>query len=359
MTPISIVAFVGYSGSGKTTLIERLIPVLTKRNLRIAVVKHDAHEIDIDREGKDSWRFTRAGAIVSAISSAGKSGIIENRSLSFHDIIARISCVDLILVEGYKNEDIPKIGLERKAAGISLPDTVSGYIAIVTDAPDPAGSLSIPAFTHDDIERIADFVVAFYTQGKLSADTLCAIQASGETPGTLCGAAHCTEEEVHRPDFSHFNAAGKPRMVNVGDKNETQREATAACRVLLSEETFELVRTGGIKKGNVLDIAHIAGIMGAKQTASLIPMCHPLAIDAVDLSVSLCEAHTCVDIAATVRCTGRTGVEMEALTAVTTAALTVYDMCKAVQRDIEITNIRLLEKTGGTHGDYIRKEERL
>ena len=152
-------------------------------------------------------------------------------------------------------------------------------------------------------------------------------------------------------DFTHFDEAGRVRMVDVGEKPETHRTARAAARVLVNEETFRLIETGGMKKGDVLTVAQIAGIMGAKRTPDLIPMCHPLLLGGVDLSLKLNQKDLAVEITAEVRCDGKTGVEMEALTAASVAALTVYDMCKAVQKDIRITDVRLLEKTGGTHGD--------
>jgi len=158
-------------------------------------------------------------------------------------------------------------------------------------------------------------------------------------------------------DFTHFNEQGRAKMVDVGEKPQSRRTATAAARVLVNAQTFALIRSGGMKKGDVLTVAQIAGVMGAKRTPDLIPMCHPILMDGIDLQLSLNEARCSVEIAATVSCDGRTGVEMEALTAVSTAALTVYDMCKAVQKDMVITDIRLVSKTGGVHGDYRREEE--
>ena len=158
-------------------------------------------------------------------------------------------------------------------------------------------------------------------------------------------------------DFTHFNDQGRARMVDVGEKPVTVRKAVAAGRVLVSRETFALIQSGGMKKGDVLTVAQIAGVMGAKRTPDLIPMCHPILIDGINLELSLDEERCAVEIQATVSCGGRTGVEMEALTAVSTAALTVYDMCKAVQKDMVITDIRLVSKTGGIHGDYERKDE--
>lgn len=157
-------------------------------------------------------------------------------------------------------------------------------------------------------------------------------------------------------DFTHFDEAGRARMVDVGEKPVTERTAVAAGRVLVNRQTFDLIRSGGVKKGDVLTVAQIAGILGAKRTPDLIPMCHPILIDGVRVRLWLDEGRCSVEIEAAVTCTGRTGVEMEALTAVSTAALTVYDMCKAVQKDMVIEGIRLCAKSGGVHGDYKREE---
>ena len=157
-------------------------------------------------------------------------------------------------------------------------------------------------------------------------------------------------------DFTHFNEQGRAAMVDVGMKPLSRRVAVAAGRVIVNEHTFALIQSGGIKKGDVLAVAQIAGIMGAKHTPDMIPMCHPILIDGIDLQLSMDEKRRAVEIRAVVSCDGRTGVEMEALSAVSAAALTVYDMCKAVQKDMVITDIRQLSKTGGVHGDYFREE---
>lgn len=157
-------------------------------------------------------------------------------------------------------------------------------------------------------------------------------------------------------EFTHFNESGRVRMVNVGEKPATQRTAIAAGRVLVRPETLELIRTGGLKKGDVLGTAQIGGILGAKQTSQIIPLCHPVMLSGVDIDFALNDRDCAVEITATASCTGATGVEMEALTAVSVAALTVYDMCKAVQKDMVIDNIRLLRKTGGKSGDFVREE---
>lgn len=153
-------------------------------------------------------------------------------------------------------------------------------------------------------------------------------------------------------EFSHFNAQGRAHMVDVSAKKETERQAMAAGSVRMNAETFQLVKTGGIKKGDVLAVAQVAGIMAAKRTSDLIPMCHPLPLTSINIDFSLNEEELVIEIRSTVKCTGVTGVEMEALTAVSVAALTIYDMCKAVQKDMIIDNVRLLKKSGGKSGDY-------
>lgn len=153
-------------------------------------------------------------------------------------------------------------------------------------------------------------------------------------------------------DFTHFNEQGRARMVDVTDKAATYRAATAVGTVQMLPSTVEAIRTGGLPKGDVLSVAQVAGILAAKRTAEIIPMCHPLALTGVDVRFML--RADAVDIEATVKCRGETGVEMEALHAVSAAALTVYDMCKALQKDMVISDIRLLEKTGGKSGDYHR-----
>ena len=153
-------------------------------------------------------------------------------------------------------------------------------------------------------------------------------------------------------DFSHINEQGRARMVDVTDKEATVRIASACGTVKVNEDTMELIKSGGIKKGDVLSVAQVAGIMAAKKTSDIIPMCHPLRLSSVDISFKLSDIEILIE--ATVKCKESTGVEMEALTAVSTAALTVYDMCKAVQRDIEITDIRLMYKSGGKSGVFER-----
>ena len=155
-------------------------------------------------------------------------------------------------------------------------------------------------------------------------------------------------------ELTHFNEQGRARMVDVSEKAATCRTAKAAGRVWMNPETLEKVRQGSMAKGDVLAVAQVAGIMAAKRTWELIPMCHPLPLTSIDITFAF--QSDALDIRAQVKCSGETGVEMEALTAVSAAALTVYDMCKAVQRDMVIDQIRLLEKTGGKSGVFRREE---
>ena len=153
-------------------------------------------------------------------------------------------------------------------------------------------------------------------------------------------------------DFTHIDADGNAVMVDVSAKEETDRVATAAGSVYMQPETLAMIMAGGVKKGDVLSVAQLAGVMGAKRTPDLIPLCHPLNLASVKVELSCDAERRAVDISATCRLNGRTGVEMEALTAVGVAALTVYDMCKAVDRGMRIGDIRLVHKSGGRSGTY-------
>lgn len=154
--------------------------------------------------------------------------------------------------------------------------------------------------------------------------------------------------------FTHFNEEGRARMVDVSAKDVTARVAVARGEVRMKPATLALIREGKMAKGDVLAVAQVAGIMGAKKTAEIIPMCHPLMLSAVDISFEINEPESKIEIEATVKNSGQTGVEMEALTAVSVAALTIYDMCKAVEKDMVISDICLVKKTGGKSGEYVR-----
>jgi cyclic pyranopterin phosphate synthase len=159
--------------------------------------------------------------------------------------------------------------------------------------------------------------------------------------------------------LTHLDEEGRARMVDVGAKADSERVAVARGRITLQPETLDAIQAGTVRKGDVLAVAQIAGIQAAKRTHELIPMCHPLLLThvAVELAPARAEGQAWIDIEATVRCTGKTGVEMEALTAVSVAALTVYDMCKAADRAMHITDVRLARKRGGQSGDWKAEDE--
>lgn len=339
-----VMGIAGFSGSGKTTLIEKLIPIFKDKGYNIAVIKHDAHDFDMDREGKDTYRFTAAGADTVMISSGSGSAVLAKYPESLDEMIgdAIRRNADIVLVEGYKYEKIKKIFILSKRTGYDFPHDITDCTAIVTDDREKAekikekiGEVSMPVFDIDDAPGIAELI----------------INSTGSA-----GDKACSKEvlEVTNKGFSHFDNEGNARMVDVSYKEVTVRKAKAAARVIVNRDTFELIKNGAIKKGDVLNVAQIAGIMGSKRTPELIPMCHPVITDSSEVRLRLNEEECCIDIEAEIKCTGRTGVEMEAICACSTAAMTVYDMCKSVQRDIVITDIRLLSKSGGIHGDYIR-----
>lgn len=316
----TVFAFSGFSGSGKTTLIEKLIPIFTGRGCNVAVIKHDAHDFEIDKEGKDTYRFSKAGAQRVYIASSYKSARMSSTSSTLDEMLADCAGADMVLIEGYRDSDIKKIGVTSSDTGYELPGAIDDLVAIVTDDPKRFEKITDrPVFDRDDVRSLSDWML---------------------------------------PGFTHFDDEGNARMVTVADKDITRRSATAGARVLVNPHTFELIKQGGIKKGDVLTVAQVAGIMGAKRTPDLIPMCHPVIIDGADVKLRLNEEDKAVEIKATVTCTGRTGVEMEAITACSVAAMTVYDMCKAVQRDIVLTDICLLSKSGGVHGDYVRTDKK-
>ncbi len=161
---IPIIGFAGYSGSGKTTLIENLIPLLRAKGLRLAVIKHDGHRFEIDREGKDSWRFSHAGAEMVVLTSKEKAAVIEQRELSLEDSLDFVHDVDLILIEGWKSEDIPKIGVSRKAIGKGFSAPLDEFIALVTDEDMPACML--PIFSFSETIQLADFIYQNMHYGK-------------------------------------------------------------------------------------------------------------------------------------------------------------------------------------------------
>ncbi len=345
-----IIGFSGFSGSGKTTLIEKLIPIIKDKGLKVAVIKHDVHGFEMDREGKDTYRFSAAGADMVHISSHEKSAGIYNEALPLEKLISMSEKADIVLIEGYKHADIPRIGITSVRNEQKLPGSPSGYLAVITDDVEKyKGKTDAPIFDINDTNSISEFILDY----RKSEDLTRWNEKYRLKPEYFNDLDSNYERwTLNINDLTHFDIDGNARMVNVGDKEITERVAVASGKVMLNSNTFALIKDKNVKKGDVLTVATVAGIMGAKRTPDLIPMCHPIILDGVDVKLRLNENDTSIDIEATVKCTGRTGVEMEAITACSVAALTVYDMCKAVQRDIVIKDIHLVSKTGGVHGDY-------
>ena len=232
--------------------------------------------------------------------------------------------------------DLPLIGINNrnlKTLAVDLETTVELAPLVPTDRIIVAESGIRGA---DDLVRLA------------AAGARCFLV--GETLMRQPDVAAATRDLLGLPEFTHLDAHGRARMVDVSAKAETDRVAVAGARVVMQPQTLERIRAGDVAKGDVLAVARLAGIMAAKRTAELIPLCHPLALTSVEVELACTPEKSAVEITATCRLRGRTGVEMEALTAASIAALTIYDMCKAVDRGMRVTDLRLLHKSGGKSG---------
>ncbi|MBQ7200851.1 MAG: molybdopterin-guanine dinucleotide biosynthesis protein B, partial [Eubacterium sp.] len=255
-----VFGFSGFSGSGKTTLIEKIVPIIKDKGFSVVVIKHDAHDFEIDKEGKDTWRFEKAGADHVYISSSIKSARVSNCSRTMEEMLEECRDTDIVLIEGYKYADIPRIGITCEGMDFELPGDTDVYRAIVTDRTDYfSEKVTVPVFDRDDAEGLAGWILGYESGSE--PDT-----GRDEPGGAVFGSDGLT----------HFDDEGNARMVTVADKSVTRRTATAGARVLVNPETFALIKNGSIKKGDVLTVAQVAGIMGAKRTPDLIPMCHPI-----------------------------------------------------------------------------------
>ena len=230
---------------------------------------------------------------------------------------------------GINNRDLKTLKVDLRTAETLAPLVPHGRIAV------GESGLNAP----DDLDRLA------------AAGARCFLV--GESLMREKDVAAATRKLLRLPDLSHVDVQGRARMVDVSAKVETDRIAVAGARVVMKAETLARIEAGDIAKGDVLQVARLAGIMAAKKTPDLIPLCHPLALTSVEVELSCARATSSVEIVATCRLKGRTGVEMEALTAAGVAALTIYDMCKAIDRGMTVTDLRLLRKSGGKSGDFV------
>jgi len=318
------------SGMGKTFLMRALIEGLTRRGFQVGTIKR-VHTMQVDQPGKDSWVFMEAGARSVAILGPERSAVIRKTSSpeTPSEIMDELGSIDLVLIEGFKESPYPKIEVVRVEKGTEPVSPLDQLFAVVSDGEIPG--FSIPVFRFDALEALVERII----QGFLSPTFT---KGKSESP------------------LTHLDATGKARMVDVSEKPLTYREALAKGRISMSPSTLSLLLQGGMPKGDVLSVARIAAVQGVKETSRLIPLCHPLPISHIDVSFQPLEGDS-LEVSVRVKTHGPTGVEMEALTGVHIALLTIYDMCKAVDKSMVMGNIRLMEKRGGKSGPFIRQED--
>lgn len=328
MPPVIINLVAAQSGTGKTTLLEKLLAELTARELKVAALKGEVHHYNLDIPGKDTWRFAQAGAAVVGMTTPEKYILIGSApgTGGTAAAVSKLQEFDFIFIEGGKNSPYPKIEVVRSAVN-RQPLLPEGVIAVASDLADLPLPPELTLFRLDDAAGLARFICDRF------------LPPAGR-----------------EPELTHFDQSGRPRMVDVSDKEISRREAYAAGEITMAPATLARIKAGTVEKGDVLAVAQVAAIMAVKETGRLIPMAHPLNISGVDVDFNLNEAESKIEIGVRVKLTGQTGVEMEALTGVSAAALTIYDMCKAIDKNMVIQNIRLLEKKGGRSGHYRRKE---
>jgi cyclic pyranopterin monophosphate synthase len=331
MKPVIINLVAAQSGTGKTTILEKLLPELKLRGLRVAALKGNLNHHELDLPGKDSWRFARAGAEIAGFTTpkgfflhgtTEKDSGTAAAALLLHDL-------DLIIIEGNKKSNYPKIEVVRRAVNPE-PLLPIHTVAVITDRKDL--NLKQMIIDLNDTKAQADFIIETFFAAE-------------------------RKEIMAENKLTHFDQAGRPSMVDVSAKEQSLREAYARGEITMAEETLELVKSGRMAKGDVLAVAQVAAIMAVKETGRLIPMAHPLGISGVEVDFNpTSKPEPKIEIGVRVKLTGRTGVEMEALTGVSIAALTIYDMCKAVDKNMVIKKIRLIEKKGGRSGHYHREQ---
>ena len=332
MAPVIIHLVAAQSETGKTTIIGNLLPELKKRGLRVAALKGNLQRYELDTPGKDSRRFAEAGADIAGFTTPDSFFLFgqpadQDGTTAAAEVLASF---DLVIIEGNKKSENPKIEVIRSDVN-SEPLLVKNTVAVITDRKDL--KLEVPVLELGDSKALAEFIMDRFINQKDQ---------------------HSNEQSEDA--LTHFDQSGRPRMVDVSEKEQTSRDAYAKGEILMAPDTLNRVMTGTMAKGDVLGVAQVAAVMAVKETGRLIPMAHPLGISGVEVDFQPDQDQNKIEIGVRVRLTGQTGVEMEALTGVSVAALTVYDMCKAIDKDMVIQNIRLVEKKGGRSGHYRREK---
>jgi len=330
LAPVIIHLVAAQSETGKTTIMEKLLSELKQHGLRVAALKGNLQHFELDTPGKDSQRFADAGADLAGFTTPD-SFFLFGHSCDQDGTTAAAEALDnfdLLMIEGNKKSKNPKIEVVRSAINPEplLPENT---IAVITDRKDLY--LEVPILELGDSKALAEFIVNRFFSQKVQHKQ----DQNGET-------------------LTHFDQSGRPRMVDVSGKEQTTREAYAKGEIIMAPETLNRVIAGTMAKGDVLGVAQVAAVMAVKETGRLIPMAHPLGISGVEVDFQPDQVENKIEVGVRVRLTGQTGVEMEALTGVSVAALTIYDMCKAIDKDMVIQNIRLVEKKGGRSGHYRR-----
>jgi cyclic pyranopterin phosphate synthase len=325
-TPL-IAVVAARSGTGKTTVLQRLVAYLSGKGYRVATLKH-VHQAHLDLPGKDSWKHKASGAVAVGLTTPEEYITISARDETQdpHELLRFLPEVDLVLAEGFRHSSLPKIEVVRAELGREVVTSATELAALITDV--DGLNAPVPIFPLDQPEQLAEWIMHKFLH----------------------------PEAVEDLKLTHLDPEGRARMVDVTAKAVTFREATAKGEVSMKPETLALIERGAIAKGDVLAVAQVAAVMAVKETPRLIPMCHPLNISGVTVNFQMIKAGPKIEITVRVKLSGQTGVEMEALTGVSVAALTIYDMCKAVDKTMEIGRIRLIEKSGGVSGHFIREE---
>ncbi len=344
MPPAIIHLIASRSKTGKTTILENALPILKQRGLRVAALKGNLSQYDLDLPRKDSWRFARAGAEIAGLTTENSfilisSNLARNGSEAAADLLKDL---DLIIIEGNKRTSNPKIEVVRSDLNpepLLLPNT----IAVITDREDL--NIAVPVININNPAALAEFICTTV------------VRQAGQAELVVENRSEDNQDLHSKSGLTHFDQSGRPKMVDVSAKNQTIREAYARGEIIMHPETLKQVMAGTMAKGDVLGVAQVAAVMAVKETGRLIPMAHPLGISGVEVDFNPQKGDPArIEIGVRVKLAGQTGVEMEALTGVSIAALTIYDMCKAIDKNMTITNIRLIEKKGGRSGHYRREQ---